>query len=152
MNILNRLGKPSFMILIVLFITYSCSQEESVSQTIAETKVNFAAKSVEILDELAEYFPKEDLVSTISKDKEGRLFAIYKLIGQTRDEIDLGSFAKREFKRNDGEGTTCDGKWSCGRLLYQCLANGDIGMISNGGCGENGNPDHYCVVCVPEEE
>jgi len=144
--------KTHLILLMLSLVILSCDhQEDSLSTPSKIVQENFAIKNVEILNELGEYFPKEDLVFTINKDKEGKLFAIYKLVGQTRDEIDLGSFAKRKFEKNDDGGTTCDGKWSCGRLLYQCLSNGGRAMISNGGCGDNGNPDHYCVVCVPEE-
>ena len=145
-------SKNFIKIFLLLLISVSCSQEDATidNSNIVSIDEKFAMKNVEILDELGHYFPKEDITFTISKDEEGKLFSIYKLIGQTKDEIDLGSFAKRKFKRNDEGGTTCDGKWSCGRLLYQCLSNGDSGMISNGGC--DGSNDGYCVVCVPQEQ
>jgi len=148
------ISKNLIKVFLLLLVSMSCSQEKATidSSTIISKDEKFTIKNVEILDQLAEYFPKKDIVFTVSKDKKGKLFAIYKLIGQTRDEIDLGSFAKRKFERNDGGGTTCDSRWSCGKLSYQCLSNGDSGMISNGGCGENGNPEDYCVVCVPEEQ
>lgn len=143
--------KKTYLVLLMLsLLILSCdNQEDSLSSSSKINQENFAIKNVEILNDLGNYFPKEDITFTISKDQEGKLFAIYKLIGQTRDEIDLGSFAKMEFERNDDGGTTCDSKWSCGRLLYQCLSNGDRGIISNGGCDGG---DGYCVVCAPEEQ
>ena len=139
------------VLLMISFIILSCdSQEDSVSTPSKIAKENFVVKNIEILNELGNYFPKEDVIFTISKDNSEKLFSIYKVIGTTRDQMDFGSFAKKKYQTNN-EGTTCDGKFSCGRLIYQCLSNGDKALISNGGCGENGHPDDYCVVCVPEE-
>ena len=148
---MKRLHLVLFMILFSSMLIFSCdSQEDSVSTPSKIAQENFAVKNIEILNELGNYFPKEDVIFTISKDNNEKLFSIYKIIGTTRDQIDFGSFAKKKYQTNN-EGTTCDGKFSCGRLIYQCLSNGDKALISNGGCGENGNPDDYCVVCVPEE-
>ena len=144
--------RTHLVLLAILFVILSCdSQEDSLATPGKIIQENFAAKNIEILNELGNYFPKEDVTFTTRKGKRGKLISIYKIIGTTRDQIDFGSFAKNKYQTND-EGTTCDGKFSCGRLIYQCLSNGDRAMISNGGCGENGNPDDYCVVCVPEEQ
>ena len=70
---------------------------------------------------------------------------------RSEDPENLWSLSSKQKYQTNNEGTTCDGKFSCGRLIYQCLSNGDKALISNGGCGENGHPDDYCVVCVPEE-
>ena len=94
--------KTHLILLMLSLVILSCDhQEDSLSTPSKIVQENFAIKNVEILNELGEYFPKEDLVFTINKDKEGKLFAIYKLVGQTRDEIDLGSFAKRKFEKKE---------------------------------------------------
>ena len=129
---------------------YSCNQqEENVSQPIDVAKENFTLKTMEIIEELGNYFPPEDVICTIGKDENGEMFAFYKVIGKTKEEIDWGSFIQVESNRND-EGTTCDGKWSCGKAIYARLGIGYGATIKKGGCGDNGNPDHYCVTCIPE--
>ena len=134
---MKRLHLVLFMILFSSMLIFSCdSQEDSVSTPSKIAQENFAVKNIEILNQLGDYFPKEDVIFTISKDNNGKLFSIYEIIGTTRDQIDFGSFAKKKYQTNN-EGTTCDGKFSCGRLIYQCLSNGDKALISNGGLVKN---------------
>jgi len=54
----------------------------------------------------------------------------------------MGSFAKSKVSAKD-VGTECDGKWSCGKAMYNCLENGKDALISEDACAGV----TYCVTC-----
>ena len=88
---MKRLHLVLFMILFSSMLIFYCdSQEDSLSTHSKIAQENFAVKNIEILNQLGDYFPKEDVIFTISKDNNGKLFSIYEIIGTTRDQIDFG--------------------------------------------------------------
>lgn len=123
-----------------IFFLCSCNQntDESIDQEL------FIDNALDILETLKEYYPPEDinlLFSTI--DTNGFQTATFSLIGETKETIQLGSFAVNSTKIKT-DGTTCTNKWDCGREIKKCLDNGEDALISNGACENSA----WCVECV----
>jgi hypothetical protein len=150
-NIKHIKMKKLFKIITVLFIgliIYSCSEEESQNDVSQNTKEElFAKKTFEIYEELStNNIPKKDLKYCVYKDANGFLNAKYEVIGQTKKEIQMGSFVNSQVSARGG-GTECDGKWSCGKAIYDCLENDQDALISEGAC----TGVTYCVTCQDPE-
>jgi hypothetical protein len=142
---MKYLSKIVFIIFLSTLLL-SCSQNEGNKeeniQNINQEK--FALKTIEIFEELTTtYFPKEDVQFVVVKDENGLLTAEYELTGKTKKEVQMGSFVKRS--SGDDDGTTCDGKWSCGKAIYRCLENDRKALISVGAC--EASYTEYCVKC-----
>jgi len=140
--------KNLFKITAVLFLSltiFSCSQEKTNQEDVSQnTEEVFAMKTFEIYEGLStKDIPKEDIKYSVYKDLNGFLTAKYELTGQTKKEVQMGSFVSTQAR--GGEGTTCDGKWSCGKAIFQCLENGQDALISEGACVS------YCVTCQDPE-
>ncbi|WP_298779565.1 hypothetical protein [uncultured Polaribacter sp.] len=141
---MKHISKIAFAIILSLTF-FACNESDTnTGEDIQNTSQEiFASKTIEIFEELTtEYFPKEDVNFVVYKDKNGFLMAKYELIGTTKKEVQMGSFAKTE-RRGDG-GTTCEGKWSCGKAIYKCLENDQDALISEGACTGR---TAYCVTC-----
>lgn len=142
---MKQLSKIAFAI-ILSFTLSNCSKDEinTEKNILKSNQEMFASKTIEIFEELTtEYFPKEDVKFVVYKDKNGFLIAKYELTGKTKKEVQMGSFAKRT--TGDDDGTTCDGKRSCGKAIYKCLENDKDALISIGACETSYT--EYCVKC-----
>ena len=140
---MKNLLKLTFIILLSMSFT-ACSNED-IEQTKEELSVEevFAQKTFEIYEAVSSgNIPKTDIKYKVYKDSDGFLTAKYELTGRTKSEIQMGSFAKNT---SFSDGTTCDGKWSCGKAIYDCLENGKDALISEGACIS------YCVTCQDPE-
>ena len=85
----------------------------------------FVNNALSILEELSNYYPQEDIDLLFSKiDSNGFQTATFKLKGKTKETVELGSFAKRQYAYQSG-GTTCMNKWQCGKEIAECLDAGD---------------------------
>lgn len=119
----------------------SCETENT---KVNEQRLNsdeFAVKTFEIYEEVTSLnIPKEDLKFSVFKDQNSHLTAKFEVIGKTKKEIEMGSFVQ---SKSDDGGTTCDGKFSCGKAIYNCLENGKDALISNVACFSA----KYCVTC-----
>jgi len=147
---MKNLSKMTHAVVLSL-IFFACNESnhkienETLNSSIQET---FASKTIEIFEELTTtYFPKEDVKYLVYKDSNGFLTAKYELTGKTKEQVQMGSFVKRESRTNDG--TTCDGRWSCGKAIYKCLENGQDALISVGACELSAQ---YCVTCQDSQE
>lgn len=140
--------------LLVFLMTFSLAvtAEEKIanldmSEITTTSELKFMLDAYDVKDVItAPTFPKEDVHIEIFKDKKGVVNASYILIGQSKDFVDLGSFANNKTGGLDG-GTTCDGSLSCGRAINQCLKGGEEGRIRPGKCNSTGQ--EYCVTCHP---
>jgi len=107
----------------------------------------FIDNALSILEELGNYYPPEDIDLLFSQtDSNGFQTATFNLKGKTRETVERGSFAKREYVIQS-RGTTCITKWQCAKEIAKCLDNGDAAKISNGACKEN---SAWCVECIPD--
>jgi len=141
---MKNLLKLTFVILLSISFT-ACSNEDT-EQTKEELSAEevFAQKTFEIYEAVSsENIPKTDIKYNVYKDSDGFLTAKYELTGKTKSEIQMGSFAKTQ---SFSDGTTCDGKWSCGKAIYGCLENGQDALISEGACT---GYTEYCVTSLP---
>jgi len=140
---MKNLFKTVFAILLSLMFLACKKENSTIENDVQNTSQEiFASKTIEIFEELTTtYFPKEDVKFIVFKDTNGFLKAKYELIGQSKREVEMGSFVSRS--AND-DGTTCDGKWSCGKAIYECLENGKDALISVGACELSAE---YCVKC-----
>ena len=131
-------------VLFLGLIMFSCSEKQSQNDISQKTEEElFAIKTFEFYEELlTKDIPAEDIKYRVYKDANGFLTAKYKLTGQTKKKIQMGSFVKTQ-ARVDEEGTTCNGKWSCAKAIYNCLENDLDALISEGACID----DQYCVTC-----
>ena len=142
---MKKLLKSAAIIVLATTLN-SCSQEDKTNhEMLNQQEEIFAAKTFEILELLtSEYFPQEDVKFIVYKDNDGFLSAKYEVVGETKKEIEMGSFVgKQSF---DDNGTNCKGKWSCGRAIYKCLENGKDALISVGKC-KTSYANEYCVTC-----
>lgn len=140
--------KNNVCYLLTLFLFVLACQNDKQERNLQNTNEElFASKTIEIFEELTtSYFPKEDVKLIVFKDKMGYLTAKYELVGQSKREVQMGSFVSRS--AND-DGTTCDGKWSCGKAIYKCLENGQDALISVG--ASDTSYTEYCVKCQDPE-
>jgi hypothetical protein len=69
--------------------------------------------------------------------------ATFRLRGETKKAIELGSFVERQ-GTNQRDGTTCHNRFECGQEIKECLDNGDDAVISNGACEDSA----WCVTCI----
>lgn len=144
---MKYLSKIAFAIVLSLTF-FSCNDNDSSvdNDTLNSSQEMFASKTIEIFEELTTtYFPKKDVKFVVYKDKNGFLTAKYELTGKTKEEVQMGSFVKTQSRSVDG--TTCDGKWSCGKAIYKCLEGGKDALISVGACVSA----KYCVKCQNPE-
>ena len=122
----------------------ACSQNEVSEPIVQDTFIDIA---LSIMGELSNYYPPEDIDILFSKvDQNGFQTATFSLKGVTKETIELGSFAKRQYA-NRSDGTTCTNKWQCGQEIKKCLDNGNDALISNGACKNSA----WCVECVETE-
>lgn len=138
---MKTLSKIVFTVFLSTFLL-SCSQnDENTGGDIQNRNQEaFAFKTFEILEELkTTSFAKEDIKLTVFKNKNGFLTAKYELTGKTKEDVEMGYFAKNKSQNEDG--TDSDGKWSCGKAINNCLKNA---FISIGACE---NSVTYCVTC-----
>ena len=120
----------------------SCENESSEMQVQNLSPDEFATKTFEIFQDVSSRgIPKEDIRYSLFKDKDGFLNAKFEVVGETKKEIETGSFVQNETMVDDG--TTCDGKWSCGKAINSCLKNGQAALITIGACVSQ----EYCVTC-----
>ena len=149
---LKRTVFKIFIIAMLNLLLFSCKDNQTIEnqpqQKIEETpETLFATKAFEIFEVLTtEDIPPQDLKFVISKNENGFLKARFSLIGESLEQIKLGSFVKKDFPKTEDDGVTCDSKWKCGREIYKCLQNGDDALISAGACTQLA--DSYCVTCV----
>ena len=128
--------------MISIFFLLACSQytDESIAQD------PFVNNALSILEELNNYYPPEDINLLFSKvDTNGFRTATFSLKGETKETIELGSFAQRQYVYQ-ADGTTCTNKWQCGKEIKKCLDNGNKTLISNCECENSA----WCVECVEQ--
>ena len=131
----------NLIFIISIFLLLACSQNTD-EPVVQDPFVDYA---LSILEELGDYYPPEDIGLLFSKvDSNGFKTATFNLKGKSKETVELGSFAKRQYAYKSG--TTCTNKWQCGREIAKCLDNGDAAKISNGACKEN---SAWCVECIP---
>ncbi len=132
------------LLVLSLLVMLSCADE---NDEISDQKSNtekFAMKTFEVYEAVSsKRIPQEDIIYKVLEDQNGRLTARFKVIGESKKAIQMGSFVAGK-SLNDG-GTTCDGKWSCGKAIYECLENGQDALISEGAC--TSVSQEYCVTC-----
>jgi len=125
------------LFLVFPFFALSCSDANE-EEIITDVESDFTVESFNIYEEVSTYYPKGDVVMTFSKSEEGFETVKYSLTGESLKMAQLGQFAKTEFSKSGDE---CSGPMSCGRLIKNCLDNGQDALISNGTCAT------YCVTC-----
>lgn len=137
-------NSSTILTIFLSLVLSSCNQDDIQERNLKNTNEElFASKTIEIFEALTtSYFPKEDVRFVVFKNNSGLLTAKYTLVGQSKREVQMGSFVNKNV--ND-EGTTCDGKWSCGKAIYKCLENGKDALISVGACKTEAK--EYCVTC-----
>lgn len=125
----------------LMFIFASCQEREAekVMADAASLEKSFAVKSVEIFDEVSNYYAKEDVNLRIFTNKNGNEVAEYTLTGESLFNAQLGAALFKEEATEDG--TTCSSAYACGKELKKCLDKGMKGVIENGACAS------YCVTC-----
>lgn len=145
---MKNLSKIVFTIILGLtFFACNKSNTNTGNEIQLTSQEIFASKTIEIFEELTtNHFPKEDVKLFVYKDSNGFLTAKYKLSGKTKEEVQMGSFEKRQSEGDDR--TNCDGKWSCGKAIYKCLEDGKDALISVGACELSAQ---YCVECKNPE-
>ena len=143
----------TFIILMLsLLLLFSCKDnqtiENNLQESITETpEILFTTKTIEIFEVLTtKDIPPKDLNFVISKNGNGFLTARFSLIGESLEQVKLGSFVKKDFNQTNVDGITCDSKWKCGKAIYKCLQNGDDALIYAGACKQLSSS--YCVTCV----
>ena len=142
---MKNLLKITFALFLFLLCTDCSNSEETNQKDISKftDEEVFALKTFEIYEELStKDIPIEDIKYRVFKDSNGFLTAKFELTGQTKKELQMGSFVKIQ-SRDGNEGTTCDSKWSCGKAIYNCLENDQDALISEGECAGV----QYCVTC-----
>ncbi|WP_019037471.1 hypothetical protein [Psychroflexus tropicus] len=125
------------LLLFLSVFVISCSKSNE-DEIITDVESNFTEESFSIYEELSSYYPKGDVVMTFSKTEEGLETVKFSLTGESLKMAQLGQFAKTEFSKSGDE---CSGPMSCGRLIKDCLNNGQDALISNG------TRATYCVTC-----
>lgn len=125
------------LLLCLSFFAVSCT-EANEDEIITDAETDFTVESFDIYEEVSSYYPKGDVVMTFSKTEDGLETATYRLTGESLKMAQLGQFAKTESSKSGDE---CNGAMSCGRLIKDCLDNGQDALISNGTCAT------YCVTC-----
>ena len=129
-------------VLISIFYLLACNQNKTDESVIQDP---FVENALSVLEELSKYYPPEDIdVLVRQANSFGYQTATFSLKGETKEIIELGSFAKRPYAYSS-EGTTCSNKWQYGKEIAKCLDNGDDAVISNGPCEE---ASLWCVKCV----
>jgi len=142
--------KNSILIISILSLL-ACSQnqvDDSVvvdEPVVQDTQDTFVDNALSVLEELSEYYPPEDIDLVLRKiDSNGLQTATFSLKGETKETIELGSFAEKQYASLSKGGTTCSNKWECGKRIKECLDEGDDALISNGACVSSA----WCVECV----
>lgn len=92
---------------------------------------------MEIFGTLSDSYPKGDILLNVGQNTDGSQTALYQLTGETKELVQLGSFAARVVE----DGTECNGGLSCAKAIKECLDNNLDALISNGACAT------YCVKC-----
>lgn len=129
------------ILLIVTFCLCSCLQNRVDEPGIQDP---FVEKTLAIFEELSEYYPPKDIVMLLSEvDTEGYQTVTFRLRGETKKAIELGSFVERRVT-NQRDGTTCHNRFECGREIKECLDNGVNVVISNGAFEDSA----WCVTCI----
>lgn len=120
------------------FIIFSCDRQDSTEVSFEEfvQKINIELTKLEETNGI----PLEDIEIFVSKDSNDLLTAKYRLIGQSKEFVELGVSARLSC---GGGRIGCSSAYSCGRLLKKCLDKGCDGVISSRGC----DGDDYCVSC-----
>ena len=128
-----------FLPLIALtFFLISCS-EENIN---ADPPEDLSVLSMEILGNLSDTYPAEDIVLKVAANPVGKVSALFQLTGESKENAQLGLFAGR--LAND-DGTDCNNALSCGKAIKKCLDDGKDALISSGACAV------YCVTCQDPE-
>lgn len=124
------------------FIIFSCDNQDVEHVSFEEFVEKINAELTKI--EETEGIPLEDIEVFVSKESGNLLTAKYRLIGQSKEFVKLGVFAKLSC----GDKKGCSSSFSCGKLLKKCLDKGCDGRISSKGCDE----EDYCVTCVSSDD
>lgn len=116
-------------ILMVLILTVFISCQKQTDKAAAQHA--FIENTLSILDELGNNYPPEDIDLLFCKaDAKGFQTATFSLKGETKEIIQLGGFAAREYSAK-ANGISCTDQRHCGKEIAKCLENGDNALIVN---------------------
>ena len=134
---------------LILLSAISCNEGENQDGegTQIEQQSSVLELGIELLDELSDIYPPEDLTLRVSRDdRDGSVSAVFSLTDESKKAAQSEHSATHVSERAQvaaDEGTTCTTYRECDKAITRCFDNGLDALISQGPCDSR----KHCVTC-----